>query len=335
MSKKVRRPLKKVIVIGGSQGAIEALLRIVPSFPADLSAAILIVVHMPVDSVSILPKVLSRAGSLKACHPKDREILRPGNIYVAPPNYHLTLEGRTICRSKGPRENRHRPAIDPLFRTAARSFGLGVIAILLSGNLDDGSAGIFAVRKLGGIAIVQDPASAQAAGMPQSALDYAGANFVLLPGQIGPKVTELINSREKKMKGNKKSKAKKNDPEVRVNEEVSYTGQSAGRPSVFACPECHGILWEIKNGKITRYRCRVGHAYTSASLKVEMDQSTERALWAAMRALEERAALSQRVINNPKGSHAYSHRFREQVNDDTANARLIRKMIFASDDQSS
>src|SRR5262249_46461393 len=152
--------------IGGSQGAVAALARIVPSLPGDLPAAFFVVVHFPSEATSSLPKILSRAGGLRALHPNDGETIKPGNIYIAPPDYHLSLAGSTIQVRKGPRENRHRPAIDPLFRTAARSFGPNTIAVLLSGNLDDGSGGLLAVRARRGIGIVQDPAEAEAAEMP-------------------------------------------------------------------------------------------------------------------------------------------------------------------------
>ena len=190
----------KVVVIGGSQGAIDALLKIVPDIPADIAAAILVVIHIPTEATSYLPNMLTRAGNVRVAHAVDREPLRAGEIYVAPPNYHLTVEDGEIRVLKGPRENRHRPAVDPLFRTAARSFGRATIAVLLSGNLDDGSAGVLAVRGRGGVAIVQDPADAQIGEMPKCALEYAGADYILPLQEIGPKIVELVNRREVAMK---------------------------------------------------------------------------------------------------------------------------------------
>lgn len=309
------------------------MTQIVPSFPADIPAAFFVVVHIPNDAESKLPIILQRAGVLQARHPKNNEVMKRGNIYVAPPDHHLTLEGGTIHVRKGPRENRHRPAIDPLFRTAARAFGANTIAVLLSGNLDDGSGGLLAVRTRRGIGIVQDPADAVAGEMPQRAKDYAGADYVLPLKAIGPKIVELSNSRDIGMKGTKKSSKKKKtggyDQEVRGNEEVFDSDQGSGTPSVFACPECHGVLWEVKEGRLSRFRCRVGHSYAPASLKSEMDQSSERALWAAMRALEEKAAMGKRLLKNTNGH--VSQRMKEQTEADIANAQEIRKMIFAAD----
>jgi two-component system chemotaxis response regulator CheB len=242
----------KIVVIGGSQGAIEALLEIVATLPASLSAALFVVIHLPVEANSYLPNILSRAGALRASHPAHREAIRAGKIYVAPPNHHLTLARGEVHVSRGPRENRHRPAIDPLFRTAARVFGRKVIAVLLSGNLDDGSAGLFAVRSRGGVALVQNPEDAQAGDMPERALAYAGADYTLPARDIGPKIIELLNSREPVMRKTKGKNSKKNEPEndVRENEEVFFSEQGNGKPSVFACPECHGVLWELQEGKL-------------------------------------------------------------------------------------
>src|SRR5215469_14573371 len=255
MRTKAGNRLKKVVVMGGSQGAIETLLPIMSSLPADLPTALFVVVHLPIEADSYLPKILERAGHLKVQSAKDGEPIRSGHVYVAPPDYHLTVEGRTVQVHKGPRENRHRPAIDPLFRTAARAFGPGAIAVILSGYLDDGSAGSFAVRQRGGIAIVQDPADAQASEMPRRALEYGGADYRLPSKAIAPKLIELIHSRETVMKGSRRArkthKTKKNesDREIRGNEEVAYSTEGSGNPSVFACPECHGVLWQVRDGR--------------------------------------------------------------------------------------
>lgn len=336
MNEPAQTPRPRIVVIGGSQGAIEALLEIVPVLPPDLAAAIFVVVHLPVEADSYLPKILARAGRLRAGHAADQEPICAGQIYVAPPNYHLTLEDGGMHVLKGPRENRHRPAIDPLFRTAARSFGPRVIAVVLSGNLDDGAAGLLAVRRLGGIAIVQDPSKAIASEMPQRALEYAGADYKLPIVGIGAKLVELINSRDAGMNKAKKHKnegSRKNasDPEVLEHEDAFTAEQGNGKPSVFACPECHGVLWEVKEGQLFRYRCRVGHAYTADSLKSEMGVGTERALWAAMRALEEKAAMSRRLSMSAKGPRSYVERLKDQADSDASNAELIRKIIFNED----
>ena len=349
MNEPVRPRPPSVVVIGGSQGAIEALVEIVRSLPPDLPAAVFVVIHLPVDANSYLPNILTRAGMIRAAHPADREPIRPGQIYVAPPNHHLTLEDGDVHVSRGPRENRHRPAIDPLFRTSARSFGPSVIAVVLSGNLDDGSAGLLAVRKRGGTAIVQDPSTASAGEMPQRALEYAGADFSLPVSAIGPKIIELVLSQGTAMNQPKKRNAKQpkgknkgkksgedrdpesRDPEVWEHEDDFTSEQGNGKPSVFACPECHGVLWERKQGKLLRYRCRVGHAYTADSLKSELGEASERALWAAMRALEEKAAMARRMSTAATGPKNFVERLKDQADADEGNAKVLRKMIFTED----
>lgn len=319
-----------IVVIGGSEGTVEALLELVPKFPANIPAAVFVVVHMPVDSDSYLVNLLRRKSKLPVCHPINHEPIRSGNIYITPPNFHLTLEDHRICVGKGPRENRHRPAIDPLFRSAARTFGSAVIGVILSGNLDDGSAGLLAVRKRGGIGIVHDPQRARVSEMPQRALQYAGADYVLPLDQIAEKITSLTLSPRVRAMHKKRAQREKKFP-VRENEHTAYPDQGNGEPSVFACPECHGVLWELHDKKMVRYRCRVGHGYTEATLKVELNESAERALWAAMRALEEKAAMTQRLIDGIACPKSYTDRLKDQLKGDIENAHVIRKMIFSEE----
>jgi two-component system chemotaxis response regulator CheB len=327
-----RQPARGVIVIGGSAGAIEGLQQIVGAFPPQFAASVFVVVHLPSDAHSYLPSILTRAGALTALHPSDGDPIRSGHIYVATPDHHMTLAAGKIYMRRGPRENRHRPAIDPLFRTAARSYGRDVIGVILSGNLDDGSAGLYAVRNRGGIGIVQDPEDAQAADMPQGALNYAGADYILPVAQIGPKLVELATAEEtvamtaKKDKDNGEAEGGR-----RERDEAAYPDEADGKPSVFACPECHGVLWEIDDGKLLRFECRVGHSYTAASLKEEMNSATEAALWAAVRALEEKAAMSRRLANTASGPKGLVERLQDQAESDAGNADIIRKMIFGRD----
>ena len=329
LNNKLTNAPEKVVVIGGSQGAVEALVCLIKQLPAEFPAPIFIVVHLPVEANSYLPRILQRAGALKVLPARDGGAIAAGRVYVAPPNFHLMLDRHTVRLQKGPRENRHRPAIDPLFRTAARAFGKRVIAVLLSGNLDDGSVGLLAVRARGGMSIVQDPCDAEAGEMPRRALTYAGADYVLPVAEIGAKLVELLQSRNGNMR--KSAKNRPSQSEVRRNEKVAYIDEGNGEPSVFACPECHGVLWEVKEGRLARYRCRVGHSYTAASLKTELDESAERALWAAMRALEEKAAMSRRLAGVSKGLPLHASRLQEQAAADTENAEIVRQIVLGSD----
>jgi two-component system, chemotaxis family, protein-glutamate methylesterase/glutaminase len=183
-----------IIVIGASAGGVEALSTLVRALPAGLPAAVFVVLHIPAQSPSLLPSILSRAGQLPAIQPTDGMAISPGCIYVAPPDHHMLLERGYIRIVRGPRENRHRPAIDPLFRSAARSYGARVTGVILTGTLDDGTAGLLAVKQRGGIAIVQDPKEALYTSMPRSALDHVAVDYCASLGEIATRLVELAHA---------------------------------------------------------------------------------------------------------------------------------------------
>src|SRR5262249_34313624 len=215
-------PAYDIIVVGGSAGAVEGFQTLVRALPADFQAAIFFVLHIPVDYPSVLPKILSRAGSLPAEHPIDGEPVRHGRVYVAPPDRHLMLEDGVVRVKRGPRENRHRPAIDPLFRTAARVFGPRVIGVIMSGQMDDGAAGLHVIRSRGGIAIVQDPGDSASRDMPQSALEYGNVDYVLPASEIGPLLVKLVN----KCAGDTMVERKKNGHKAEDNVEQNRTAST-------------------------------------------------------------------------------------------------------------
>ena len=331
-------------MIGGSAGSIEPLKVIVRGLPADFPGSIFIAVHVSPDSPGLLAKLLS--DGLKASNPLDQEDIQRGRIYVARPDHHLTIEDGKIRVLRGPRENRHRPAIDPLFRTAARAFGPRVVGVVLSGLLDDGAAGLYAVKQRGGITIVQDPDDAVRKDMPKRAIEYVTPDTILVAQDIAPTLVKLVNGQEvelamakrntvlRKSNGRNRIQQKLTSGPLEkpdVNEETVYVEQGEGVPSVFACPECHGVLWEFKDGKMTRFRCRVGHSYGTESLNKELSIASETALWAAVRALEEKAALQRRLAEGIGIERSMSSRLLDQSSADAANARLIRDMIFRGD----
>lgn len=333
---------RDLVLIGGSSGGIEALLKIVAALPPDFAASVLVVIHTSAESPSLLPRVIGRMSRLPARHAEDGETILPSRIYVATPDHHLVLgPGNVIHVRRGPRENGHRPAIDPLFRSAAsRGYGPRSIAVVLSGYLDDGSAGLYAIRSRGGLALVQDPVDAMASDMPANAVEYAGADYILPAREIGAKLIELVGEVSKVIDmGGKKKQSKKAvgagnggarvEHEESPNQLVAYPEESVvGEPSVFACPDCHGVLWEIKEGGSVRYRCRVGHAYSEATLNEELSRAAESALWAAMRALDEKASMSRRMAEAASGPQRWAERLREQAETYARHAELLRKMIL-------
>jgi two-component system, chemotaxis family, protein-glutamate methylesterase/glutaminase len=318
-----------VVVIGGSAGAVEALGRIVPALPPDLPAAVLVVVHFPAHAVSTLPAILERAGPLRAVHATDGLEMQSGMIYVAPPNCHLLVDGEGVRTSHGPRENGHRPAIDPLFRSAARSYGSRVLSVVLSGNLDDGTAGQIAVRRMGGTTIVQDPADARCPAMPASAIENAGADHVARAEEIGALIARLVQELPEGHMSHVPDRMEIETGMAEFDPDAFVDDQRPGTPSGYSCPECHGALFEIEEGSLIRYRCRVGHAYGSETLLAEQNNSVEAALWSAFKALKERAALSRKLADRMvgRGTQRSATSFLEQAREADRMAENIAELL--------
>lgn len=289
-----------IVVIGASAGGVEAISLIAAELPRDLRAAVLIVLHLA-RGRSVLPEILTRVGRLPATHPVDGETLRYGRIYVAPPDHHLTVDGPTVRIQHGPTENGVRPAVDPLFRSAARTFGSRVIGIILTGSLDDGTAGMAAVKEAGGVTVVQDPMEAFAPSMPRSALDFVGVDHVLPLKEIALLIDTLTRERAPSTAPDVGGPhLKPMEPDLGELDIAVHPEDRPGRVSVYSCPECHGSLWEVEEGGILRFRCRVGHIYSPDSMLAAHTDSVDRALWAALRSLEERAALTRRLAERAR-----------------------------------
>ena len=327
---------RDIVVIGCSVGGVEALQTLVAGLPKTFPASVFVVLHLSPQSTSVLPQILSRIGTLPAVHARDNDPIRVGHIYVAPPDNHLVLEDGRVRVTHGPKENRHRPAVDPLFRSAARWYGQRVIGVVLTGSLDDGTAGLLAIKKRGGIAIVQDPEDAIAPGMPQSALEIVRVDYVASVEQIPALLNKLVGVEVMENGKGKSSRLKKETEIAELDNMNAIEDENRpGNPSQFACPECGGVLWELDGEEMLRFRCRVGHAYTADSLSVEQTEAVEGALWAAMRALEEGASLAQRMAKNAaKGKHArLENRFRERAQSKMEHAEVLRKLsVDAQDD---
>jgi two-component system chemotaxis response regulator CheB len=325
-------PGRDIIVVGASAGGVEALATLANHLPGNFPAAIFMVLHVPPHGTSVLPKIISRAGPLPATHAWDGESIRPGRIYVAPPDRHLLLKLGHVRVARGPTENSHRPAIDPLFRTAARSYGRRVIGVVLSGLLDDGTAGLKAIKERGGLAVVQEPDDALFPSMPRSAMDNVAVDYAVPIDELGALLLRLVNQPLP-------AAAQHVAPtEMQVESDMAELELGAlenphrpGAPSGFACPACGGALWEIRDGDLIRYRCRVGHAWSPDSLLAEQSGAVETALWSALRALEERAALAQNMSSRAakRGHDPVARKFADQARECEADARLIREVLLA------
>lgn len=269
---------RDIIVIGGSAGALSPLQQIVQDLPHDLPAAVFIVLHVSSHARSNLPEILSAKTSLKVIHPASGTPIQNSTIYVAPPNHHLKLRDGQIELGRGPRENRQRPSIDKLFRSAAIEYGPRVIGVLLSGLLDDGTVGLYEIKERGGVALVQDPAEADQPSMLLSAVDQVDIDYQLPATEIGKVIVSL------------------------TRETVESTGypqpeqimpQKKGHPAPFSCPDCNGPLWESRKGNTFSYECRIGHTFSPLSFIEGQSDAAEQALWGALQEVEQKAAILQ------------------------------------------
>ena len=324
-----------LVLIGASAGGVEALVRTVGGLPRDLPAAVLVVLHVPAESPSHLPAILARSGALPAEHATDGEAITPGVIRIAPPDHHLLVRGDRLRVVRGPRENLHRPAVDPLFRSAVlERDGHDIVAVVLSGALDDGTAGAVAVHRAGGTVVIQEPTDAAVPSMPQSVAAVITPDLVLRAGEIGPAVEALVSNPERRRGGTL-------DPQTRalIEAEVAITAMDReavhdedrpGTPSGFGCPDCQGALFEIDEAPVPRYRCRTGHAYSPQALIVAQDSALEEAMWSGLRALEEQAALATRLMQRmqPVGSDRLQERLERRVTESRERAERLRRFLL-------
>ncbi|HEX8396581.1 MAG TPA: chemotaxis protein CheB [Pyrinomonadaceae bacterium] len=293
---------RDIIVIGASAGGYEALKILVSGLPANLPASVFVVWHMaPEIRESVLPYALQKAGKLPAKQAVDGEAIKTGQIYVAPPDFHLLLETDRIRVTKGPKENRFRPAVDPLFRSAAYNFGSRVVGVVLSGALDDGTAGLWTIKYRGGTAIVQDPLDAEFPSMPKSAMREVKVDFCEPVEEIAGILARLVNESAGEniqidMNENEKVKI-----EIGIAAEDGAYERGVfnlGDLSPFTCPDCHGVLLKLKDGKLVRFRCHTGHAFSADSLLTTLTENVEDSIWNAVRAMEENMMLLKHLGNH-------------------------------------
>jgi two-component system, chemotaxis family, protein-glutamate methylesterase/glutaminase len=298
-------PGKDIIVVGTSSGGIEALQQIARGLPRDFGGSLFVVLHTSPESPGFLPQILESAGPVPATNAADGERIRPGRIYVAPPDYHLLVEPGRVRVAKGPKENRFRPAIDPLFRSAAQTYGPRVVGVVLTGNLDDGAAGLWAVKRLGGTSVVQDPEDALFPSMPRNAMRLAKVDHCVPLAGVAPLLVELAGARV--AEEGARDVPEEMEIEVKIAMEDNALGAGItrlGEPSIYACPDCHGVLLQVKEGGHVRFRCHTGHAYSPDSLLAEITETVEDSLWSSIRAIEETIMLLRQMAEHVKESHA-------------------------------
>lgn len=296
---------RDVVVIGASAGGVEALRQLVAGLPSNFPATVCVVLHVQASNVSRLPAILSQAGSLPARHPTDGTPIRKGQIYVAPPDQHLLLKDGHIQLSAGPRENRSRPAINPLFRSAAHAYGSRVIGVLLSGVLDDGTAGLWEIKQRGGTTIVQDPADARHPDMPRNALEQVPIDHVMPVRGIAALLSDLVGH------------------PITVQATEQEEDMKAFQLTQLTCPECRGPISESGQTTVKEYRCRVGHRYSPKTYVEAMAETRERTLWAAVLALEESAEVMKELAESKP---ANQRRLQKEASNNLDAARKIREL---------
>jgi two-component system chemotaxis response regulator CheB len=321
-----------IIVIGASAGGVEPLRTIIKSLPADLPAALFVVMHLAPTSPSVLPSILRSAGGLEVNAAVHGEEIRPGHVFVARPDMHLLIEPGYVRLTRGPRENRHRPAIDPLFRTAARAYGSRVLGIVLTGMLDDGAQGLAVIKAEGGTTIVQNPDEAMFSSMPRNAMQTTQIDHVAKAAEIPELIRSLARERWQSVVAARARDIRAENPRMEGEKmDEQYDERRNGKPSMFTCPDCSGTLWEVMDGDLLRFRCRVGHAFSPESMRQGYTEWVEGALWSAVRVLEESASLERRLAGEAasRGDQIAADRFSDVAIGREQQAAVIRDILMA------
>ena len=312
-----------IVVIGASAGGVDAICSLAAALPADFPAAVFVVLHIGAHK-SQLPWLLNQAGSLPACHPRDGDLIRPGYIYVAPPDHHLLVEAGRIRLSRGPRENWARPAVDPLFRSAARAYGSDVIGVILTGGLNDGTAGLLEIKQRGGTTVVQDPDDAADPGMPQSALRHVAVDHCLPVQDIPALLAVLVSIRQS---GAFIEGTLAVAPEARSS--ATMTEYKLDDPVAVTCPDCGGALSRNELGTLTQFHCHIGHVYTAEVMVAAQFASLEWSLAAAMRSLNERGELCRQMADKAElaGDGGCARQWREATREAKERTGVLRDLL--------
>ena len=324
---------RNIIVIGASAGGMEACRTIIQQLPPYIDASIFIVWHMSPDIRGVLPLVLNKVNSIYAANAYDNEPIKPNRIYVAPPDHHLLIEEGKVRITKGPKENRFRPAVDPLFRSAAYTYGTRVIGVILSGGLDDGTAGLLTIKAHGGLAVVQDPYDAEVPSMPRNAMGEVAVDYVVRVAEMSNLLSTLVKQ-EVEVNNETMKEDKKTATEIKIAGNASAFEEGImnfGQLTPFTCPECHGVLTKLMDGKRARYRCHTGHAFSADSLLASITENIEDSLYNAMRGIEESMMLLNHVgdhfaeANHPKLAALYFQKAKEAQK----RVQLVREVVLS------
>ena len=328
-------PKRNIVVIGGSTGSFEVFKTIAAGLPKGLDAALFVVWHMSPVIRGILPQVLSGVGPLDAVEARDGEAIRMGTIYVARPDHHLLIEDSRVLVTRGPKENRFRPAVDPLFRSAAFSFGPRVIGVVTSGALDDGTSGLWEIKNRGGVGVVQDPNDAEIGSMPENAIRGVAVDHIVPAADIARLITRLsqedADDYEVAMQDKSHDEQIKKEIKIAAENNALRTGVfQSGELTPFTCPECSGVLARLREGGRVRFRCHTGHAFSADTLLAALTENIEESLWNAVRGVDESIMLLNHLgdhfaeINNGK----LAARFFQKATEAKERNERIRQVVF-------
>lgn len=319
---------RDVVVVGASAGGVSALERFVAGLPEDLAATVLVVLH--ISRASALDRILDRRTPLEVRFAAERDELRHGLVLVAPPQRHLAVVDDEVELTSGPRENGHRPAVDVLFRTAARALGPRVQAVVLSGTLDDGVAGAAAVKRRGGLVLTQVADDCHYPGMPENTRRRVGADVTASAARLGGLVAaHAIETVDPDTAPVVDDTLERETLVARNHRQMIFSGDQIGPASGFGCPDCGGALYSVTDDAVLRYRCRIGHGWTATALYQTQDESTESALGVALRALEEKVDLSRRLAAGAaaEGRHLSAQQFLAVADTAERSAKELARLV--------
>ena len=323
---------RDIIVIGASAGGVNALIDLVKSLPQNFEASIFVVLHIHPSTPSNLPSILTNFGPLIALHPRDGEKIKTRHIYVAPPDHHILLENDRVLVRKSPKENRFRPSIDVLFRSAAYNYRSRVIGIVLSGMLNDGTSGMWSIKHMGGLCIIQDPKDALYESMPLNVLNEVEVDYSVPVVEIGPLLEELINENAPAMHEvtAEQMELMKMEVVIASNENAFELGiLNKGQLTPFTCPECHGTLISLKEGTTVRFRCHTGHAFSASTLLAGVTESVEEQVWSVMRTYEEAVMLLEHIADNFRmaGNEDAAEDFLKKADESRKRSRILKNLV--------
>ena len=324
-------PKRDIVVIGASAGGVEALRGFFHALPVGLEAAFLVVLHIPADTPSQLDRVLGYSTQLAVDIAQDGEAIRNGHVYVASADRHLMATAQGIRLSRGPKEGRSRPSIDVLFRSAATAFGSRVIGVVLSGALDDGTAGLWAIKDHQGVTLVQAPGEAMHPSMPQSAIAHVQVDLVGTVQALAARVGELVGTAAPEVMQTTASMQLALENHIAMEGNALKAGvMNLGKVSRYTCPDCHGVLVQIEEGPIVRFRCHTGHAFSLKTLLAEINEAIDNGLWATLRAVEERVMLLRQMQELAQGSGALEEaaQWRGQADESEKRLQPLRELVL-------